>query len=175
MDKINLADQLEAWAKRNEVAMLAAKAFREVGQLEQAKAEQERALIEVNNKVGVAQASLAALKEDLHRASVQAEDIRAMARLQADELVRSASVEAEKIREEVMTRAEHERGKASFDAARILAEAKKEKAEWMNEAKIAEDRAEAAIAKEDAAKRELAQLQDRIAKARAAIKQMVGE
>lgn len=175
MDKINLADQLEAWAKRNEVATLAAKAFREVGQLEQAKAEQERALIDVNAKLDAARVSLAAATADIHKASVQAEDIRAAATKKADDTVRVAAQEAEKIRAEVLVKAEQERAKASSEAAKILAEAKKEKAEWMNEAKIAEDRAEAAIVKEDAAKRELAQLQDRISKARAAIKQMVGE
>lgn len=171
---INLADQLEAWAKRNDVATRAAKAFREIGQLDQARAENERRLADTNAALTAKTAELKAAQDEVHKASVTAEDIKAAARTKGDALVSEAVVEAQAIKDaahnyaaSIKREADHAAQDARTSADRMMREASAA-------VRKAQDELDALRVETDAAKSEFAQIQAQLTAAKNEVKRMLG-
>jgi len=170
---LNLADQLKTWAERNRVILDAAAAFEEIGSLDQARSDAE-------SKLALARVELDEVAKQVEEAKALGEGIKAeVDRLREDALKEAAKVKSDAYdaaatkMQEATARAE-EMVKSAAETARLSLDALKGD---MNEAaKAAQDaRAErnAALDERDAARDELAEIQKRIAAAKAEAKRLL--
>lgn len=170
-----LADALDRMALQQEAIVEAAKAFREVGSLEQAvsarheeirkldriTAEKKQALAELDEKLRAGEATLDALKDE---AAQQVAEQIAAARERADEMVSKAAAQAATLRADVSAQVDGMTARANALAKQAQSEAAAAAADMNN-----------ALKARDAAAAELDLLNQKLADARAKMRELIGE
>lgn len=171
---LHAADTIERELNRLSGLRDAAEAFRRIGSLEQAEQDAKRRHGEIQGKVIEQQVALAALETERRARLVDLEAHVVHARRDADIIKTTAGADAAATRSAAETDALAVRNRAKAEGEKIIAAANAHKADVDA---LAAQRGVQAVAAQTAlvvAERELSELQERIAKAKAEVKRMLG-
>ena len=172
-DLINVADQVKAWAKRNEAIAQLAEALERVGSIEQAESEAQQRLETLRSEIAAVDGRREAALDALNEAEIAARDTLANAQAQAAKLKRQGEADAAAKLQEADDEGKKILAEARLRATQVLNDAHEKVAGKKRDAEALEKEAQEASDRRNAALAELEVLQKKIAAAKAEAKRLL--